>query len=73
MDSPPARALPPRSGAPIRAKWQPAGREIGYRTVDIFRVIEGELVEHWDLVDQLDMLLMTIGAVAPMPPVRHGT
>ncbi len=51
---------------------QPTGREIGYRTVDIFRIIEGKLVERWDVVDQLDML-MTIGAVAPVPPVRWGT
>ena len=40
------------------------GREIGYRTVDIFRVADGKLVEHWDVVDQLD-LLTTIGALVP--------
>ena len=40
------------------------GREIGYRTVDIFQVADSKLVEHWDVVDQLDMLT-TIGALVP--------
>ena len=39
------------------------GRQIGYRTVDIFRVAEGQLAEHWDVVDQVDMLT-AIGALA---------
>jgi predicted SnoaL-like aldol condensation-catalyzing enzyme len=43
---------------------QPTGRQIGYRTVDIFRISEGKLVEHWDVVDQLDMLT-AIGALVP--------
>ena len=40
----------------------PTGRQIRYRTVDIFRVANGRLVEHWDVVDQTDMLT-TIGAL----------
>ena len=51
--------------APRTLSWRSSHRrEIGYRTVDIFRVADGKLVEHWDVVDQLD-LLTSIGALVP--------
>jgi predicted SnoaL-like aldol condensation-catalyzing enzyme len=33
--------------------------------IDIFRVVDGQIVEHWDAVDQLSMLQQL--GVIPMP------
>jgi steroid delta-isomerase-like uncharacterized protein len=35
---------------------RPTGKKFTMRGIDIFRVVDGKIVEHWDAVDQLGML-----------------
>jgi steroid delta-isomerase-like uncharacterized protein len=47
----------------------PSGKQISFKTADMYRISNGQLVEHWDVIEILDMLT-TIGAVtftAPPP------
>jgi steroid delta-isomerase-like uncharacterized protein len=34
----------------------PTGKKFSMKGIDIFRVVDGKVVEHWDAVDQLGML-----------------
>jgi predicted ester cyclase len=41
----------------------PTGRQIAFRTIDIVRVADGQLVEHWGLTDSL-ALLQQLGVIS---------
>ena len=43
----------------------PTEKKFSMRGIDIFRVVDGKIVEHWDAVDQLGMLQQL--GVIPMP------
>ncbi len=43
----------------------PTGKKFSMRGIDIFRVVDGKIVEHWDAVDQLGMLQQL--GVIPIP------
>lgn len=43
----------------------PTGKKFSMKGIDIFRVVDGKVVEHWDAVDQLGML-QQLGAI-PTP------
>ena len=43
----------------------PTGRTFSMTGIDIFRLLDGKIVEHWDAADQLGMLRQ-LGAI-PMP------
>jgi len=43
----------------------PTGKKFAMKGIDIFRVVDGKIVEHWDAVDQLGMLQQL--GVIPMP------
>jgi hypothetical protein len=47
----------------------PSGKQISFKAADMYRISNGQLVEHWDVIEILDMLT-AIGAVtftAPPP------
>jgi steroid delta-isomerase-like uncharacterized protein len=47
----------------------PSGKQISFKAADMYRISNGQLVEHWDVIEILDMLT-AIGAVtftAPAP------
>jgi steroid delta-isomerase-like uncharacterized protein len=56
----------------------PSGKQISFKTADMYRISNGQLVEHWDVIEILDMLT-TIGAVTfngpptPLPPSAGNT
>ena len=43
----------------------PTGKKFSMKGIDIFRIVDGKIVEHWDAVDQLGML-QQLGAI-PTP------
>jgi predicted ester cyclase len=42
--------------------FAPTGKKLTVEMVDIFRVVNGKLVEYWDITDRLDFLRQ-IGAI----------
>ena len=40
----------------------PSGKQISFKTADMYRISNGQLVEHWDVIEILDMLT-TMGAI----------
>lgn len=48
----------------------PSGKQISFKTADMYRILNGQLVEHWDVIEILDTLA-AMGAIAfnqPPPP-----
>jgi len=49
----------------------PSGKQISFKTADMYRISNGQLVEHWDVIEILDMLT-AMGAITfnqpPSPP-----
>jgi predicted ester cyclase len=52
-------------GGPFQG-LEPTGREVEIHVIDIVRVADGKIVEHWNCVDRLG-LLAQLGAVPEMP------
>jgi steroid delta-isomerase-like uncharacterized protein len=55
----------------------PSGKQISFRAADMYRISNGQLVEHWDIIEILDMLT-AIGAVTfsgptALPPSTANT
>lgn len=49
----------------------PSGKQITFKTADLYRISNGQLVEHWDVIEILDML-SAIGAITfSQPPAVH--
>lgn len=46
---------------------EPTGEEISIETAEIMRIEDGQIAEHWDVVDQMGML-STLGLVAINDP-----
>jgi len=46
----------------------PTGKKFTISGIDIFRVVDGKIVEHWDAVDQLGMLQQLGVIPAPGQP-----
>ena len=46
----------------------PTGKQCKVAGIDIFRVVDGKIVEHWDAVDQLGMLQQLGVIPAPGQP-----
>ena len=50
----------------------PSGKQINFKTADMYRISDGKLVEHWDVIEILDMLT-AIGAItfnSPLPSLN---
>lgn len=54
----------------------PSGKQISFKTADMYRISNGQLVEHWDVIEILDTLA-AMGAItfnqppsSPSPPVN---
>lgn len=47
----------------ILAPVPPTGKVVTFKTADIYRLDNGKIVEHWDVIDSLDML-REIGAIS---------
>jgi predicted ester cyclase len=49
----------------------PSGKQISFKTADMYRISNGQLVEHWDVIEILDTLA-AMGAITfnqpPSPP-----
>ncbi len=45
----------------------PTGKPITVRGINIFRIANGKMVEHWGLTDRLDAL-QQLGVVPPLGP-----
>jgi steroid delta-isomerase-like uncharacterized protein len=45
----------------------PSGKQISFKTADMYRISNGQLVEHWDVIEILDMLT-AIGAISFSQP-----
>lgn len=45
----------------------PSGNQISFKTADMYRISNGQLVEHWDVIEILDMLT-TMGAITFSQP-----
>ncbi len=41
------------------------GKQVSFRTMDIFRLVDGKIVEHWAMPDQYD-LRKQLGAIPPI-------
>jgi steroid delta-isomerase-like uncharacterized protein len=52
----------------------PSGKQISFKTADMYRISNGQLVEHWDVIEILDMLT-AIGAITfnSPPPSLNST
>lgn len=50
----------------------PTGREVEMRAADVFRIVDGKLAEHWDVVDN-SRLVETLGLARCPPPAPSGT
>jgi steroid delta-isomerase-like uncharacterized protein len=46
----------------ILAPVLPTGKQVSFKAADIYRIENGKIVEHWDVIDSLDML-REIGAI----------
>ena len=47
----------------------PSGKQVSFKTADMYRISNGQMVEHWDVIEILD-LMAQIGAVTfSQPPV----
>ncbi|HKU97574.1 MAG TPA: ester cyclase [Vineibacter sp.] len=42
----------------------PTGKQVAFETVDLLRIAQGRIVEHWDVVDRL-ALQTTLGLIRP--------
>ena len=52
----------------------PSGKQISFKTADMYRISNGQLVEHWDVIEILDMLAamgaITFNQLPPRSPVN---
>jgi steroid delta-isomerase-like uncharacterized protein len=51
----------------------PSGKQVSFKTADMYRISNGQMVEHWDVIEILD-LMAQIGAVTfsqPVPPMPN--
>jgi predicted ester cyclase len=50
----------------------PSGKQVSFKTADMYRISNGQLVEHWDVIEILDMMSQ-IGAISfnqpSLPPM----
>lgn len=46
----------------------PTGKQLSFKTADMYRISNGQLVEHWDVIEILD-LMTQIGAITFSQPV----
>jgi predicted ester cyclase len=46
----------------------PTGKQVSFKTADMYHISNGQMVEHWDVIEILD-LMAQIGAVTFNPPV----
>jgi steroid delta-isomerase-like uncharacterized protein len=46
----------------------PSGKQVSFKTADMYRISNGQMVEHWDVIEILD-LMAQIGAVTFNPAV----
>ena len=46
----------------------PSGKQITLKTDDLYRISNGQPVEHWDVIEILDMLTATGGISFSNPP-----
>jgi lactoylglutathione lyase len=58
------------STMPLLAGIEPTGREVSWTFIDLWRVAQGKIVEHWACRDDLG-LLVQIGAWPP--PARRSS
>jgi hypothetical protein len=47
----------------------PSGNQISFKTADMYRISNGQLVEHWDVIEILDMLIAMGAVTFSQPPV----
>ena len=47
--------------------YAPTGQGVEMRSIDIWRVRDGQLQEHWDELDTLDVYIQ-LGAASLLPP-----
>ena len=52
------------SGGELRGKntYTPTNKTVNLRSADLYKIENEKIVEHWDVVDQLDLLQQT-GAI----------
>ena len=52
----------------------PSAKQVSFKTADMYRISNGQLVEHWDVIEILDMLTamgaITFNQPSPPPPVN---
>ena len=55
----------------ILAPVPPTGEQVTFKAADMYRIENGKIVEHWDVIDSLDMLreigAITFSASSPIP------
>ena len=52
----------------ILAPVPPTGKQVTFKTADMYRIENGKIAEHWDVIDSLDML-REIGAITFNMPI----